>query len=500
MADINNLTPAEISMILDRKIGMFFGACSVAFRNVENMYFLDLITTLLKIHPDLLKNYKPPTRQTLSNTIIPFVLEDLDKEKQKLLDNTESVLLLDGWHNSSNNKKFLVFTLRNQNTNQVFLKFEDYSKKTEDHDSLGKSIVDAIKLAKDKYNTYVFGVTNDNNVKVKAGASTASDMLREENIYDESLFLSTCMSHSGNLLIKTIIKDIFLTQLRDVVTAFSSPRMTALLYDHGGCKLKNYPDTRFCFVYLTCERIWKSLDAIKSIIMSRQQDVEPKIKSLIDDVSFEREIWQTMRLLKPICCLINKCQDGNVNIADGTEEWLKLSIDNPELAEFEGKIQERINAAVQEVGYAANLMHNVYRGERMDEDQTEVAKKFLKEKLSEEGKAELDRFFRNRNLPDKFAENCKCPSAYWSLKEFTYPNVSKLCRRLMLMPASTALLEGFFSQWTFVHNKYRNRLSNKTTGNLIDLYHLSKHLERGVWTDTAKKRKREHLDFDDDCG
>lgn len=98
-----------------------------------------------------------------------------------------------------------MFTLRNQNTNQVFLKYENYSKKTEDPDSLGKSIVKAIKLAKEKYNTYVFGVTNNNDKKIKAGASTARDMLLEDNIYTESLFLSTCMSHSGNSSIKRMM-------------------------------------------------------------------------------------------------------------------------------------------------------------------------------------------------------------------------------------------------------------------------------------------------------
>lgn len=110
-----------------------------------------------------------------------------------------------------------------------------------------------------------------------------------------------------------------------------------------------------------------------------------------------------MRLLKPICCLINKCQDGNFNATDGTEEWLKLSVENPQLAEVEQKIQERITEAISEVGYAANSMHHVYREERMDKDQIVLAKNCLKTNLDVDGNAELDKFFNTRNVPDKFA-------------------------------------------------------------------------------------------------
>lgn len=144
-------------------------------------------------------------------------------------------------------------------------------------------------------------------------------------------------------------------------------------------------------------------------------------------------------------------------------------------------------------------MHHVYRGDHMDEDQISIAKKFLEKRLNVDENVELSRFFENRNFADKLAGNCKSPHAYWNLREYTYPNSSELGRRLMLMPASTALLEGLFSQWSYVHSKYRNRLSYNKTGTLIDLYLLSKHLDIGVWTDTVEKKKKKHVDIDEDC-
>lgn len=79
--DFNALCASEISDLINQKIGLFFGACSVAFRVVESEYFLDLVNTLLKIEPGKV-DYKAPCRQVLSSSIMPAVLKDLDVKKK----------------------------------------------------------------------------------------------------------------------------------------------------------------------------------------------------------------------------------------------------------------------------------------------------------------------------------------------------------------------------------------------------------------------------------
>lgn len=125
------------------------------------------------------------------------------------------------------------------------------------------------------------------------------------------------------------------------------------------------------------------------------------------------------------------------------------------------------------------------------------AKRFLERNLNDIGKEELKRFLENRNA-DQFAANFTDPLAYWGIKELEYPTLGELCKKMMLMPASTAVLEGLFSQWTYVHNKYRNRLSNDSTGLLIDIYHLTKHLDNGIWREVKENRKRKRMDLDDE--
>lgn len=323
-------------------------------------------------------------------------------------------------------------------------------------------------------------------------------MLLHQKIIQESLIQVTCYSHSGNLLVKSIYEDdLILIQMRDVVHAFSSPKMAALVYTYGGCKLKNYPDTRFGYVRYTAESIYNSLDALKIIVElpNYKNSIYKKVVDLIKSIEFERKLHEVIRTLTPTCKLINHCQDPKVNLAEGTQQWLTLKLHTNV---HDQKIRERINEAITGAGYAANLMHHEYKGEWLDEDQVEYAVEYLKSRLNEEGKKELEIFLGNRHEDDEIAKNFTDSVAYWSWRELAHPNLGKLCKQLMIIPASTALLEGLFSQWTYVHNKYRNKLSDKSTGTLIDVYHLTKHLDRELWVDTVSNRKRKRVDLDHD--
>lgn len=160
--------------MLDKKLVKCFSSCSWSFRSVENVYFQDFIATCLSIHPDKL-NYKTPTRQTLSKILVPQLHAELNECKRRLLENTGSVMLIDGRKNKSNKHKYFVMTLRNIHVSQVFLIFEDTSSQVEDGDNLSDIIVKGVKFAKIEYGTHVFAITNDNEATIKAVAKKASN-------------------------------------------------------------------------------------------------------------------------------------------------------------------------------------------------------------------------------------------------------------------------------------------------------------------------------------
>lgn len=426
------------------------------------------------------------------NTTIPASLSKLEEKKKDMLGKTDSVLITDAWKNSSNNSKLLVFTLRNINGNQIYLKFNDTSEEPQDSDHVCRHIVDAIKLAKTRFQTNVFAINTDNDKTMKAAVRKSNLILKRENIKPKELWETTCYSHSENLLLGSIVTEEFQFKLRDIVTAFSSARMCQLLFRYGGCKLKNYPDTRFCYIRLTCDCILKSWNAMATIIQQGNGIIPENVKNLIKSDDFHRSVLEIITLITPICKLINYCQNPETTLADGTERWLAIELNTDE---FDEKIAARIVEAIWPVGYAAYYMHHVYGGMLLDPDQTHVAEEFLKEQLNEKGRQELVSYLKKRetlkreNLPDKVADSFKDAFLYWSFLELDYPCLGKVVKSIMLIPASTASLESYFSVWTHVH-KYRNKLKNENGAKLVEINYLCKHLDGNFWKNSLNNRKR----------
>lgn len=498
--DINSLTPYEITEYLDNKVAKFFAANSISNDIIESEFFLSLVKSLVQLDRKKL-DYEPPCSKTLMNSTIPRVLSDIEQKKKKMFEKTDSVLLADAWKNSSNNSKLLVFTLRNKNAHQIYLDFKDTSKEPQDGDHTSDHMVEAVKLAKSKYDTTVFAINTDNDKTIKAAVRKTNGKLQSEGIEPE-LWETTCYSHSGNLLLGAVVAEDFQTHLRNIVTAFSSPKMCRLLQANSGCILKNYPDTRFCFIRLTCQCILISWNAMLVIIEKGTEIVPETVKTLIMSDDFHRQVLRINSLITPICEMINYCQNPETNLADGTEKWVSLKLNTDEYDEI---IAARIVEAIWPVGYAANWLHHKYQGKRLDSDQKHVAEEFLKKNLNENGQEELTSFLELRdtanreNLPQKFVNSFTDAYAYWSFQEFKYPNLAKVMKKIMLIPSSTASLESYFSIWTQVHNKYRNRLSNENGAKLVDLNYMSKHLVGDLWVNTAKKRKRRYLEEEDYC-
>lgn len=90
--------------------------------------------------------------------------------------------------------------------------------------------------------------------------------------------------------------------------------------------------------------------------------------------------------------------------------------------------------------------------------------------MSEEAKSDRAKFDADRSLSD-LREECNCPIAFYGWISLKYPNLSKFAIKLFLIPASTALLEGMFSSWSFIHSPVRNRLSAQTSQALLDVYY-----------------------------
>ena len=474
----------DIKKKIDRELAKFFFLCNIPFIAVEKSYFhnfIDIIFHYARNHPNF--SYKPPCKETLASTLLRKIHEEITIGKKQLVQDTECVLQVDGWKNSETNKKLLVFGLTNFRTPLVYLTSYDISLDEETGMNLSTLIDEAIELAKDTYEANVVSIITDNDSKIKSGARLAAN---------ESSMLATCTSHSANRFIIDIITGFyseFQEDLRKVVRAYGTSKVETLLLRMGGTKLEFFPDTRWCYLRNSCEKIIDNIGIMRTITDLENHGLEQGICDLVNSTDFENQVREVCRVLTPICILINSCQDPKKNIADATEFWLKLDVED----RFNELLTKRLKKALWPVGYAANYLHHKYEGKLLNADQLITMEEFLISHLDAQGLQELEHFSSNRESYKYLVKKCESPLTFWSRLDHIYKNLAKFAKSIFIIPASTARIEGFFSQWSYIHNSYRNRLGDRTSAQLIDVYSYFTLTEPKLRT-KSKKRHISHVD------
>lgn len=472
----------QIKEFVDYQLALFFFGCNVPFETVDNEHFKNFVRVLCSLKFD----YRPPTRQTLSSKLLNKVAENVRAEKKKMLAKTNCVLLVDGWKNKSSTK-LLVFTLRNIGIDQIYFSSKNISMDKEYGEILAEHIDLTIEKAENLYDAKVYAIITDNDSKIVKGGRLACN---------GNLWQTTCHSHSGNLLIKSFVPSEFLNRVKSIVNDFCQPRLQALLLRYGGKILKSWPETRFCYVRDTLESVYVNFDKIRAICDLEDAEVDPAVANLIYDPEFFADIRDYLNHLIPVCKLINQCQGPKFNVADGAQFWTTLELPSNRHTAL---IKERIGKALKDVAYAANFIHHEYQGRKLNEAQKTIAKNFLTNEMDAECQAEYIIYQQDENgYYSAMRQKLEAKHAlfYWSFVRIQLKKLGEFGHKIFNIPASTALLEGFFSDWTYIHNNYRNRLSEEKSEDLVDIYYSMKHLEFGGIEKSKKKTaKKKHIEI-----
>lgn len=182
---------------IDESVAEFFFACNVPFRVVESPHFDNLCQ---KLNPNV--NYRPPTRQYLSNGVLDRIFEKVIQRNRNTIAGRNSVLLLDGWKNSSSNTKHIVAFIHNTNNNsRIFLESFDISTESETANLLENIVQQCIDLAQNRYDTNAYAIVTDNAIPMTVMGNRVV------------LWNTTCNSHSGNLLAKDLVEPEFAKQV-----------------------------------------------------------------------------------------------------------------------------------------------------------------------------------------------------------------------------------------------------------------------------------------------
>lgn len=449
----NTETQKRNMLNIDLYLGRYIFGCNIPFSTVESDHFKNFTRSL---NP----NYKPPSRKTLSTSILNKVYEDILK-KDSFKQDEKCVLVLDGWKNKSANEKYVVGILDNANGDRIFLNSWDFTEIPETGLALSNVVKEAVQEAKLKYKADIFALVSDN----------ASNMLLMGKL--SKLWHCTCNSHSGNLLAKALVESSVTNKVTLILKEFMSPALERQLVLLGGKKVSLPCDTRWCSYRDSYRCFLANLSAMK-LIISGVHNLKAKVVRLILDPNFEQEILNFIIIFDGVCTLINKCQKSDSTIADALEEWLSLEfpICNEE---YENILQSRLKKVVKPISLAATVLHPVYKGKIFANNLNylKMSNDFFKENLSETELKVLTAYQKEEGIFSKM-KKIKNPKTYWSLIEPSHPELSALANLLFRIPSSSAAIERLFSQWSFVHNKLRNRLTAENSKKLIHIYYSLK--------------------------
>uniref|UniRef100_A0A1I8PQE9 HAT C-terminal dimerisation domain-containing protein n=2 Tax=Stomoxys calcitrans TaxID=35570 RepID=A0A1I8PQE9_STOCA len=480
---------------LDIRAARFFFACNVPFVAASNKYFKEFCNAMQP-------TYKPPSRKRLAGPLLDAVhKEQIDLNGNFLKEGAHSVLLIDGWKNSASNTKNVAALLHNCD-HRIFLESYDFSNLRETSENLAEMVKNAVALAKDRYKVEVFAVVTDN----------AANMMSMGRIID--LIHTTCNAHIGNLLSKDLIRkygsgtelnkvsvisqrrhtrlqsqqidDCFVMQednpdnssvlakVHKIVNEFKKANLEKKLTMLGGAKPKLPCATRWCSERDGLFWLINNIARMKQISAETNTDGKPYVKPSVSELLFKEDFIQSVKelldLLNPVAILIKNCQKSVNSIADATEEWINLLASaNPKLYEVATE-RCKTSDVFNKYSLTANMLHPLYKGSQLNAEQNEMVEDFLLENLDEDGLQSLLEYKKSTGFFALLMEKTTKPDLFWDMAANRRKSLAIFAQKLLMIPASTAQLEGIFSNWSHVHTDLRNRLDAERSKKLLEVY------------------------------
>lgn len=470
---MDNVTTAE-SEKFDLLLAEFFFGCNVPFQAVESKYFRNFIQALRPA-------YAIPSRKKLSNNLLEKVHAKCERQNGEFIAvmKKRATLLVDGWTNSNANRHCFVALLATADDQKVFLESYDISEIGERSEILKKIVGEAVVLAKDRYDCDVYAVVSDNAPNMTCmGAQIQSELM-----------YTTCDSHTGNLLAKDVVTEkkyqTIMNKVMKVQKNFRLPGLESQLTKIGGKKPVLYSLIRFASTRGAVESFLHNLPFMKKV--SANDDVEetdnaiesPEIKTpdpvvtqLLFNVQFIDSVKHLYLMLNPIAKLINICQQGNASNADSIEEWLDLLSTGP--AELKVLAEKRITKSnvFNDITLSANFFHPTYRGNKLNESQRQKVNDFVFEMLDSKGLESFRSFSSDEGTFSALKrKGITSTETYWYYAaKRGHTELADLATKLLKIPASTCQLERLFSNWSFIHNELRNRLTPDHSKKLLNIY------------------------------
>lgn len=457
---------------LDSLLAEFFFGCNIPFQVVDSKFFKKFVNALRPA-------YSPPHRHLLSGKLLDKTHEKIEKRNVNLIEKMDkkATLLVDGWQNSSANRHYIATMLATANDQKIFLESFNFSTLRETGDNLFDAVQQAIAIAEERYGVIVYAILTDN----------AFNMQRMGNDVNKSLDIlySTCNAHSANLLAGDILQkkenEKVMKKVMKIQKDFRRTALANRLLDAGGHKPVLSCTTRWTSQRGAAESMIKNLSAMKTVTAACDAEAEldkdaikpkRKVAALLFNEAFSASVRKLLTILNPVADLTNFCQKSTSSSAEAAEKWLELLTDGPEDLKSFLKYRIRQSNVLNTVTMTANFLHPTYRGKRLSQDQLTEVNTYLLDKLDADQLESLRKFTVNEEIfANLVNKKGLLPITFWHYaSELGHRKLAEFSKDYLKIPASTAQLERLFSNWAYVHNDIRNRLSDETSKKLVNMY------------------------------
>lgn len=464
---------------------MIYG-CGLPLNFVESTLVKDLFA-------ELRPSYVLPSRSQVSGSLLDKTCEELQTEQS--LGGMAS-LLVDGWKNSSANTKTVATFIHRaakdpREVKLVFLKSYDFSVRREDGEALCEVVDDSRALAKTQYNTEVVAVVTDN----------ASNMKKMGGL--TPVWHSTCFAHSADLLMKDICKQWQPTMTRalTVVKEFRTPAAISAIRSLHGTRLVLPCETRWGSKYRAVKSILTNLTVLKSICADPDRnrvEISSDIQKLLFDEGFIGRLQELASALEPLCQFTDRVQKDGTSVAEAVELWLEIELPEKVRPLFVARSAKAISAA----SLVANVLHPLYRGRRLDQEQLSIVDTCMLELTWTDSDAALLAYRQYMEGAGRFGEvasKTTSPEQFWYFCRGLSLDLSALGRQMAVIPASSAAIERLFSVWGSIHTPKRNRLTPQRSEKLTYARHSLRQLDKKFSpADYPSDDQWESVDIDSD--
>lgn len=449
---------------IDESVAEFFYSCNIPFAVAEHPGFEKM---LVKLRP----GYKPPNRKAIGGPLLDQVFSQQQEKMKKEISGKDATLVQDGWSTVHNEP--VIASCLVVDEKEYYLDSHDTGTMTKTGDNCKDLAQKSISTAKDTYNCTVKNVVTDN-------AKNMEKMRAELKKEDPEIVAYGCGSHLTNLLGQDITPQNVMKHITEIQKYFRNHHIPgAWLSETPGSKKPQLPG----------ETRWNSqLDCVSNYIHNRchylqivhdhedDYNWDNNIVKKINDYAIYKNAKDLLEQLQPVANALDKLQSNSTSIADSCNIWIDL-LNNPHLEQHKQTVNKRFKQAITTEHLVAYKLHPKYRGEKLTADQQEEVNNYLIQKDASFIESVISFQAKAAPFPPSFfTDNAinTVPITWWKAVGSSGVNSDfvKFTCQLLSAPASSASIERVFSNYSYIFNKIRNRLSIEKASKLVFCYRM----------------------------